>query len=697
MACDPFRILRITDGTVSDAGIRNEVDLLSEKSGFCLTEWEPAISMLKGGGVWSDSPISDGRRLRFAKAENVREVMTFEIQDWNADALIGDTRVLRQLLEKARAWGTARWQDETVWIEAQGVGETNLRYAIIADYRTPRDGDPYQQPFCQRLALAGMSEFQLVLERRPYWLSNEPGTGTATEISAVEAYDGRSLGNVDSIGTRDPTTADEVYIANKRNEANLSDGWVFDASGPAFVGNLMDSALPYGLYPVPAVGDILYWGIDTTLANSGPFSSLVFDISTAIVQVTTIVWEYWNGAWVALTVQDNTNADGAMTGVAFDTTGVKSVHWEQPSDWATVAVNAITGYWVRARVTAIGGAPTAPIQQNRDVYSIVWPYIEIQESAVLGDVTALMRLLLFNRSDRTASATAPLLWQNRIVVGLRSMSRGTDFTAYLNCSDEQNPTGILVSAGLNTAFVADVESQTGRQARYSPIGAEALASRVSIGLSSAIVNGYYGTYHAFLRARQNGGSAGDMTVQLEILTGTKPLFLSSVESFVNTNDWQVLDLGQLSLPGFNVSISDAASSIAIRLLASSVGAVPTLDFYDLIIIPVDEWAGEFSDDGTEFTSIGATSFVTRTHLDVDSIVLPKLMIRAIARRPDDSISTPYLSITSQPASLQANSRQRLWVFSFRNVSSTDIRSEPSISDSVQIIRQQRYISMRGNG
>jgi hypothetical protein len=72
MACDPFRILKITDGTVSDAGIRNEVNLLAETSGFCLTEWEPAIADLKGGGVWSDSPISDGRRLRFAKAENVR-------------------------------------------------------------------------------------------------------------------------------------------------------------------------------------------------------------------------------------------------------------------------------------------------------------------------------------------------------------------------------------------------------------------------------------------------------------------------------------------------------------------------------------------------------------------------------------------------------------------------------------------------
>lgn len=687
MACDPFRILRITDGTVSDAGIRNEVDLLSEKSGFCLTEWEPAISMLKRGGVWSDSPISDGRRLRFAKAENVREVMTFEVQDWNADALIIDTQELRRLLEKARAWGTARWQDEEVWIEAQGVGETNLRYAIIADYRTPRDGDPYQQPFWQRVAKAGMSEFQLTLERRPYWLSTEPGTGTATEISAVETYDGRNLGNVDSTGTRDPTTADEVYIANKRNEANLSDLYAFDASVPVFSANLMGAPLPFTfMFAVPAVGDIVYFGIDTTLANSGPFASLVFDILNAVTNITTIVWEYWNGAWVALTVQDNTNADGAMTGVAFDTTGVKSVHWEQPSDWVTVAVNAITGYWVRARVTATPGAATPPAQQNRDIYSIVWPYVEIQETQVGGDAPLLSRLRIRNQSDNDAVAANPLLYSNQVFVGLRSLSRGSSFTAYLNAADEQNPAGITVTALSAAAFINDVTSPTGRAVQYLNVPAVDTILRWTI--SNVLSPEYYGVFHAFLRARQTGGGGGNLAFQLTWRFGSG-INRNAIVTFTGGTAPSIVDMGRVDLTASPQE--DTIDQLLFELNAYGDGVVDTIVF-DLVLLPVDEWAGEFFGD----ERLGARGDVGNgLYLRVDSLYPKRAILATTRRQSTDNITFFYASISATETVLQANASQRLWFLQSWGLSA-NLRAKPEIADSLQVVATQRYISMRGN-
>lgn len=69
--------------------------------------------------------------------------------------------------------------------------------------------------------------------------------------------------------------------------------------------------------------------------------------------------------------QDNTNADGLMTGETFDTLGIKSVHWDQyppgavwgPADLSVIVAGAParTGYWVRWVVTAIA-TPTAPWQ-----------------------------------------------------------------------------------------------------------------------------------------------------------------------------------------------------------------------------------------------------------------------------------------------------------------------------------------------
>jgi hypothetical protein len=701
MACDPFRILKITDGTVSDAGIRNEVNLLAETSGFCLTEWEPAIADLKGGGVWSDSPISDGRRLRFAKAENVREVMTLEVQDWNADALITDTQALRRLLEKARAWGTAQWQREEVWIEAQGVGETNLRYAIITDYRTQRDGNPYDQPFWQRLAKAGMSEFQLILERRPFWTSNEPGTETATEISAVETYDGRNLGNVDDTGSREPTTAEgAVYAANKRNEANISDIYVDD--GGVFGANLMDAALPYNLLPaVPAVNDAIYFGIDTALADSGPFSSLVFDIGTAITNVTTILWQQFDGVgWSLLNVQDNTNANGAGTGVVFDTTGIRSVHWEPRSGWVTRDLSldggpAITGYWVRAIVTAIGVGPTAPVQQNRDVYSIISPYVEIQESAVGGDIVAIARISARNQAD-TPGGVGLDAWSNREIVGLRSMSRGTNFSAYLNWADEQNPAGVTVTTSPIGGIGNAIESPTGRCVSITPPAAP--ATQITMQLDSSLAPEYFGTYHGFLRAQQLAGVSGDITFQLrgEISGVNQNVFLSFDGSFQNTNTWQIFDLGRVSIPSI---VGGAVANVTnFRLIVSGTGAI-AVRFYDLILIPVDEWAADCLDTiNSSFSRIGNRGLTDSKYLDIDAITDTKRPAYLVKLNSSDEFTAIYLGITGGPTVLQANSRQRLWFFwtRFPSLGSSEERAEPRVAYSIQVSRNQRYLSMRGN-
>ena len=80
------------------------------------------------------------------------------------------------------------------------------------------------------------------------------------------------------------------------------------------------------------------------------FGCVRIDVTTAAVN-TTITWEYWNGAWTALTVVDGTNG--------FTTTGYNDVSFTPPSDWTTQVVGGLaSSYGIRARVSAIGGGPT---------------------------------------------------------------------------------------------------------------------------------------------------------------------------------------------------------------------------------------------------------------------------------------------------------------------------------------------------
>lgn len=101
------------------------------------------------------------------------------------------------------------------------------------------------------------------------------------------------------------------------------------------------------LAATPAVGDIYYLG------SGSLFDRVSHLVTTAGVKGAgvsiTLVWEYYNGAaWVALAnVVENT--------VDFTVAGLKVLTFTLPTDWATVAVNAITKYYIRARVTAAAG------------------------------------------------------------------------------------------------------------------------------------------------------------------------------------------------------------------------------------------------------------------------------------------------------------------------------------------------------
>ena len=97
----------------------------------------------------------------------------------------------------------------------------------------------------------------------------------------------------------------------------------------------------------PVVGDAYYFG------HNEEFGQLRLDLSQLGVGTWTITWEYWNGAWTALSgVIDGTNG--------FTSDG--TVSWTIPGDWADRTENSQGPFkYVRARLSAFTSLTTQPL------------------------------------------------------------------------------------------------------------------------------------------------------------------------------------------------------------------------------------------------------------------------------------------------------------------------------------------------
>lgn len=554
---------------------------------------------------------------------------------------------------------------------------------------------------CTLPAIDGNTVAQWIQEGTGTAIDNQEGTAARDGTGANITWETDCADTGATFG-RTATCDDEVFIANKNNAAQLTHVIVED--GGAFGANLIGSALPYWLLPAgPAVNDAVYFGCDTVVsADNGPFSNLILDTGTAAVYAAgeTMIWEYWNGGWVGLAqLQDNT---AAAANQPFSNPGVVSVWFRAPSDWVTndPATIGATGFWVRARCNT-AGTPTRPSQQNRDVYTVTWPFVEIDSAQVGGDIAALMRLLLTQRSEGIPSNN----FTSRVVCGLRSMVRGTEFSAYLNSAPaglfgHQNPVGITVSFGTKTTVMAldPSTSVTGYRARYNPtLATEDMEMRVKYELDARIAAQYAGTFHGYVRAEQIGGAAGDFAVRVstEFGAGLQDFVSDSAETYTTGIDMQ-LDVGRIILPPPAEVLADKLFELIINVEASSSNAAADLYFMDLVLIPVDEWAGDFI-DSTQSGSIG--SALNGDEIDIDSLLVPRTHIRAsVTDGVTGYTNAIWLPISNGPAQVRNTADQWLW---FLTSHYHDGGSGPRLiceyldGHTVQSFKTQRYLGMRG--
>src|SRR4030043_2346799 len=87
-------ILRISDGTLF--GTINLLNL----NGWLLKEWKPSVPEPKGGGIFRNSPLVDGRKLAYKKMDNVFDTFNLIASPKNPDDKKETKQKTQKILEK---------------------------------------------------------------------------------------------------------------------------------------------------------------------------------------------------------------------------------------------------------------------------------------------------------------------------------------------------------------------------------------------------------------------------------------------------------------------------------------------------------------------------------------------------------------------------------------------------------------------
>jgi hypothetical protein len=463
------------------------------------------------------------------------------------------------------------------------------------------------------------------------------------------------------------TCSDQIYVTNKDVTANLTDVYSYDVSTTTFSANLLDAALPHDIFPsAAAANDLCYFG-----STHGPFTSLVFDIDSAF-STNTNTWEYYNGAWVSIPAADiETDSDSGY--IDFETDGVGVIIFEPQSDWTTVSINGVTAYWVRAKRSS---AIENPEQQNRSIYTCINSFVNISEDDVGGDIPAIGKIAIASTDTDRGIAS-------KILVGLRSDSRGSSFMQHINMNGDNN-TNISTTLYDVASNVSNIDAPSGNAVRTTWAADQAMTKEIRITIDSLLSQEYYGRYRAFVRGIDNSSSIseGDIMSYLSISLG------SSYNTSYATNidigdDWHYFDYGIAVIPP-TILPYIYYGDIYIDLYASNDAGAISFDWIDLVLFPIDEYSAEIrlNEDAVsniyDITTIDSLSYLGKAY---NFSVLKDLLT--------DNIKDTPIVISPSSVLFQAGADQKMFFFVPED-------SKHEWVGKVQMWKNERYLTFRGD-
>lgn len=662
-----FSELILTDGA-------QRLDLLGGNrtgKGFTLKQYTPGRLQAKSGGVWANNPLGPGRRLKQRAPGNVADALELEINYPTPEEIIQALEALDTLLEKALAYWDTNWQSEPVWLEAAATGEVNKRYALIYGVAGDNYPDPYQPNYATEMngqkRRHSLSALSIALERSA-WMANAPGVATALAVSNASHPDATTTG---------------VFVGNYLGGLEAI---YRDYQGSAVSSDLLAGALPYALFNGSSADNAVVFG------STRPFRTLVFNIGTPMAATAwTLKWEF--------STQDTINSSGAtwgdLTGFvgdetqSFAQTGALVVRFTLPDTWKKFNYDGVAKFWVRARITAMTGNVTVPVQITRHVYMPTAPYIEIAASQIGGnlDALALVRLGLHGSAYGIFSALSRYMQQ--VLVGLRSVERGASFTAYIHPRTADNASGITVtltdSAGhANTATISSVASADASPSGYlldwTAAAGDVLDEVFRVEFDASVAQDFFGRFRLFLRTSAPVGTQFRYRLQF---AGSATYKRGETKTLTAAATDGTVDLGTVEIPP-STRVGHGETVSTVQLIIDSLTTVDLgIAISNIILLPTDEWSAHIT---------GQTPAINQNYyVDIDSIGNPKYWMRALVRKASDlSIVDDLPVVVSQQATLRANVTQRLW---FVLIDAVD-PLWTTVEAQVQICK--RYYHLRGD-
>lgn len=306
------------------------------------------------------------------------------------------------------------------------------------------------------------------------------------------------------------------------------------------------------------------------LGAPGPQFALIHNIEMAIVEP-----DVWQNPIrdVTLTIERESYWRARASG---DNPKVWSFLWNN-ADYTVSNLNLDTASAAGSDLfgdTAVGNNDTA---ENN--------FVEIDGTDIPGDAPALLQICA--RLDSTATPndywiavkTEPFTYSNVI---------RPDYVSTLDAS--------AATLGTDAASAADTTCASGNRVNITP-GTATDSIRLTFPVEPPA---YRGRFALFMRAYQNGGSAGDWLSHIEVQAdtglGTFPVSieLSEVQFSVGATHWPMVYYGQIELPvGSRAPINVQGGGIdrgpyIVQVYARRTTGTSTLRFADLVVMPLDE-------------------------------------------------------------------------------------------------------------
>lgn len=299
-------ILNITDGTLAGT-----VSLINGP--FYLQEWQPAITDYKEGGVYVDSPLSDGSRIVFKRFANALERFVVAHDAESPDDAAVDMQKLLGLLERASDyWISNGRKGSIIYLEARAHGETGTRYANIISGRVPSTSNLFSQPFMQQDCTVVQDNMNVIVERG-HWRGAPPGGAVSVPLPA-------------------PVSEDNYLLAGDFDDGPQSSAKWTTANSPTVV---YTNALTYkGAYSARITGTAgaergIYQDVGTIFLTSGAEYTVSAWVNVQTGGAQLKAWDgggFTNGVsdsttesgWQKLTVQKTATASGIRVGLLTD-------------------------------------------------------------------------------------------------------------------------------------------------------------------------------------------------------------------------------------------------------------------------------------------------------------------------------------------------------------------------------------------